>query len=66
MKLGCISAIVFFVALTLGGAFIIPIFIKGQDKNFQAGQKLGRFAAVASIPVFAIGFMIQKRRESAG
>jgi hypothetical protein len=66
MKLGCISAIVFFVVLSLGGAFIIPIFIKGNDQHFKAGKILGKFATLASIPVFAIGFVIQKRRESAG
>jgi hypothetical protein len=60
MKLGCISSIVFFFSVVMLGTFvIIPMTLKDKTQSFHQGEKLGRFAARLSVPVF----FIQHRRE---
>jgi hypothetical protein len=65
MKLGCISSIVFFFSVVMLGAFvIIPMTLKDKTQSFHQGEKLGRFAARLSVPVFFVGFFVQRRRET--
>lgn len=65
MKLGCLSSIVSFFAMVILSSLVIPLVLKDHTQSFNAGRKVGQVAAILCIPIFFVGFAIQRRREAA-